>query len=177
MSKKQVIIMRGPSGSGKSSWIYQNCKEPVMSVVSADDFFLHEIEGSMMGTCPETKGDYPKLYMGGTWWEYKFNLSRLSEAHAACLGKFIKALTKGVPLIVVDNTHTTLWELANYRLAAELANYDVRIVSLKAETVEDIKTCAARNSKGTSIEIVAKMAYNYEPVEGEEIVPIEKGEE
>ena len=36
----EAIILRGPAGSGKSTWVEKNCPDAV--VVSADHFFIHK---------------------------------------------------------------------------------------------------------------------------------------
>jgi hypothetical protein len=108
--------------------------------------------------------------------EYKFDPTKLVEYHQLCLKKFLTLLKKGHPQIVVDNTNTHRWEYMNYKLAAELAGYEVEIIEFIAETVEQIKVCIARNSHGTPADIIARHAMEYEPCGFDEhgiLMPIE----
>ena len=84
----QVKIMRGCSGSGKSTYIKNHF--PDAYVCSADDFWLDK-DGN-----------------------YKFDLSKHGQSHAWCLRKFIDYLEKmrqdpyllnPSSCIVVDNTN------------------------------------------------------------------------
>jgi predicted kinase len=150
---KQVTIMRGPSGAGKGAWIVDNTPASAQ-VISADMFFMKEVE--------------PLKF------EYQFDPYKLSEAHAWCMSVFLKLL-KNTESIIVDNTNIKHWQFENYVLAAQLAGYDVRVVSITGFTIEDIKLCAKRNVHGTPLDVVAKMFLEFEPYEDEEIVLIGGG--
>ncbi len=100
----KVIILRGISGSGKTTWIAKNTPEAF--VVSADHFFLDENN------------------------EYRYDATKLQEAHESCYRAFIEALTDKRPLIAVDNTNVALWEITPYNLAARAFGYDVEILTL-----------------------------------------------
>jgi predicted kinase len=151
---KKVTIIRGPSGAGKGTWIRNNLQSSI--IVSADMFFMEAM--------PE----------GG--FEYKFDITKLSEAHAWCMAEFLKALNEGVESIVVDNTNIKHWQFEHYVLGAKLAGYDVEVVSLMGFTIQDIKLCASRNLHRTPIEVVAKMFLEFEPYEGETVVMINGSE-
>lgn len=97
---KQVILVRGSSGAGKSTWIKTNA--PTATVCSADDFFVAHGNGT-----------------------YKFNPSLLGRAHKACLSKFESALSAGDELIVVDNTNIRRSWYKDYVRLAHLAGYEV----------------------------------------------------
>jgi predicted kinase len=80
----KVTILIGASGSGKSTWANQQ-PEPK---VSADHFFM----------------------VGG---EYRFDPTQLCQAHAASMRNYIDLLRSGSS-VIVDNTNTTLVEIAPY---------------------------------------------------------------
>jgi len=156
--EKRVIIMRGPSGSGKGRWLKRN--EPDARVVSADNYF--------MKPCGFTVSD--KAFKGpdGRMVEYVFDPSKIALAHTWCMNEFVKLLAAGgVPVVAVDNTNTHLWEFVNYIDVAKLAGYEVEVRAIKVLTIADLKLCAERNLHGTPIEVVAKMAYEYEDYHGE----------
>ncbi len=102
-----VTILRGISGCGKSTWIKNRL--PGATVVSADHLFIQP-DGS-----------------------YRFDRSRLGEAHRRCLRAFLDALHRGEPSIAVDNTNVTAWEISPYAFAAEAYGYTVEIVTLSCD--------------------------------------------
>lgn len=152
---KRVIAMRGVSGSGKSSLARRLAERErdagrTARIVSADDFFM-EME-CRFDASGEPYGEPV----------YKFDPTKIGEAHASCMGHFLDALFEGVDVVIVDNTHTRLWELENYRLAAKLAVYEFEVIELKATTIHDVKLFAARNMHGVPEMVVAQMAMQYE---------------
>jgi len=141
--KKLVHIIRGIPGSGKSFYASEFCrrKNLVASnlICSADDFFM---------SCGV----------------YVFDPTKLPQAHALCMRKFMGLLTVSkLSPVFVDNTHIKKWEYANYRFLAEQCGYEVEIVEFRAETVADIAICAGRNSHRVPQEIVWRMAMEFEP--------------
>lgn len=106
---RKVVILRGASGSGKSTYIKNHL--PDAYVCSADHYF-------------EKSG------------KYVFDVNKLPAAHEECKRKFRKALKEKLPLIVVDNTNTKWWEMKPYVLDAHDAGYEVEFVRL--ETPVDV---------------------------------------
>jgi len=131
----KVVILRGPSGSGKS--VYASNHFRPSKLVSADNFFV--VDG-----------------------EYKFDPSRIGMAHADCMHQFLMLLNEGAELIVVDNTNIHIWEFINYVEAANLAGYEIEIVEFAVKTVEAIKVCIGRNTHGVPPEVISRMAIEYE---------------
>jgi predicted kinase len=118
----RVVIMRGIPGSGKSTY---TAKLGGAYVVSADHFFM---EGGI----------------------YKFDATKLQEAHGACMRNFVKIITtpdwsRGYyPVVVVDNTNITVLEVAPYAALALAYGHEVEVVTVSA----DPYVAAARNSHG-----------------------------
>jgi predicted ABC-type ATPase len=124
---KQVKILSGISGSGKSTYAekiaahHANCV-----IVSADDFFYQESE------------------------EYRFDPSKLGEAHAYCFREFLRAMQPfggfaEAELILVDNTNTTGEEIAPYVLGSAAFGYDCEIVTIGGYLENDnLAICCAR---------------------------------
>jgi len=133
----KVVIMRGPSGSGKSTYTAKNYADA--TIVSADQFFFNE------------------------YGRYDFKPYLLSQAHADCQSRFIKALSERQEVIVVDNTSITNWEYQNYIDTARLVDYDVEIVEFIVEGEKAIKKIADRNTHGVPFEIVERMVDNFQP--------------
>lgn len=128
-----IYLMQGVPGSGKSTWARTNLKNPV--VCSADDYFLdrHGV--------------------------YHFDPTKLGKAHASCMRKFIEALINKKREIVVDNTNTTVMEMAPYYLAAQAYDRSVTIVHFDI----DPRIAAARNTHGVPAAAVERMAAAQQP--------------
>ena len=112
-----VIILRGPSGAGKSTYAKQHY--PHASVVSADHYFM--VDG-----------------------EYRFNPSKLSQAHAVCLRNFVDNLQSGQDITIVDNTNCTVAEVTPYAALALAYGHTLKIVTF----VGDWQIAARRNVHG-----------------------------
>ncbi|MGW8177479.1 MAG: AAA family ATPase [bacterium] len=108
----QVKILCGVSGSGKSTYIQNHF--PSATVCSADHFFMKN-------------------------GEYQFDPSKLPMAHGACLRKFVGIVKQGSGIqpvegtVVVDNTNTTVSEVAPYAALALAYGHDLEIIIIEAE--------------------------------------------
>jgi predicted kinase len=120
----KVVLMSGVSGSGKSTY----ARKLGGVVCSADEFF-------------EKSG------------KYVFDPSLLREAHGACLRKFTEALLRGDSLIVVDNTNTTVVELAPYVALSQAYGAKCELVTILC----DIRVAAARNTHGVPFGVIERM--------------------
>ncbi len=126
---KKVVVLRGVPGSGKTTWVKANL--PGALVVSADDHFV-----------------------GGDG-VYNFNPAEIGNAHASCFRRFIAALQdSGDKTVVVDNTATSLAEVAPYLLGAQAYGYEGEIITLRC----DPTVAGARNIHGVPEGTVVKMA-------------------
>lgn len=103
----KVTILRGISGSGKSTWVKQNAPEAV--VASADHFFLQA---------------------NGT---YVFDAEKLSEAHISCFRTFLEAAQNRVPHIIIDNSNIFAWEISPYVIAGTALAYTVEVLTLECD--------------------------------------------
>lgn len=96
----KVVILQGVSGSGKTRHARAlSAAEPSSVIVSADDYFAG----------PEG---------------YRFRPDKLGEAHGTCFQAYLRALSDGVALVVVDNTNTRAMEISPYVLGAQAANVE-----------------------------------------------------
>jgi uridine kinase len=97
---KKIIILRGVSGSGKST--AAKLFGGNVEICCADDFFTSE-DG-----------------------EYNFTPSRLSDAHEYCRDKFMKALSnEEIDTIVVANTNSREQEFSFYDEKAKEVGADI----------------------------------------------------
>ena len=116
--RSTVTIMVGVPGAGKSRYA-QSIKGAF--AVSADDYFV-EAGGGV----------------------YAFDPAKLGAAHGQCLRRYTAAAMRNERHIVVDNTNTTIVELAPYVSLALAYGYRVEI----ARVICDPAIAAARNLHG-----------------------------
>ena len=90
----RVILLVGCSGSGKST--YARGQFPEAVVVSADHYF-DEMAAAMNQT-----------------FEDVWDLWQLGAAHSQCQQRFLEALSKGAPIVVVDNTNVRASDRQRY---------------------------------------------------------------
>lgn len=131
--RRELIILRGLPGSGKS----HRAREIGGTVCSADDFFME----------------------GGV---YKFDPSKLGEAHAQCQAKAIQAMAGQKSPVVIDNTNSRRWEFSVYSELASAFGYNVKIRTVGGRSMEEVKAYAARGKHGVPEEVLLKMAYRWE---------------
>lgn len=120
--KKTLYLIRGLAGSGKTTLArtildsYMSWDEDVDGLmVCADDFF--EVDG-----------------------EYRFDASRLSQAHEWCRGRVEDNMLDGEHIIVVHNTFSRRWEMEPYFKLAKLFRYSVFVIECQNDfgSVHDV---------------------------------------
>ena len=99
---KTMVIVRGVSGSGKTQLAKELSEDGV--VLSTDDYFYDD-EGN-----------------------YNFEPGKLSEAHQWNRNRTEEIMGNDVPLVIIDNTSTRLWEMKNYVELAQKYGYEVKFV-------------------------------------------------
>ena len=139
----KLVIMRGVSGSGKSTKAKELVKEQVVgtmsAICSADKFFID----------PSSK-------------KYEFDPRKLGNAHAFCRGQVEAAIELGVDLIIVDNTNTQKWEFKSYIDLAESNGYKYTECVVGSLEEKDLKLYANRNVHGVPLESIRKMAKRFQ---------------
>ena len=93
---KQLILLRGLPGSGKST--FANLLGGIH--VEADQYFMQD-------------------------GEYKFDASKLKQAHTWCKLRVEHSMEDGVDKITVSNTFTQEWEMDAYFELAEKYGYQI----------------------------------------------------
>jgi predicted kinase len=105
----QVKIMISGSGGGKSTYIANHF--PGAEVCSADHFHIDPADGI-----------------------YKFKVENQGRAHGACLRKYVVLVhtqSPSSPTIVVDNTNTTVGEIAPYAALALAYGHGLELIVIK----------------------------------------------
>lgn len=116
----RVYIMLGVSGSGKSTYAAQHFEGA--TVCSADKKF-----------------QTPKGYV--------FDPRLLPEAHGDSLRDFVKALQAPMATVIVDNTNTTVAEIAPYAALALAYGADLQLVHIACS----VEIAAQRNAHGVPL--------------------------
>jgi len=126
---KVMFLMRGPPGSGKST-IVQRLRHcyPDIVVCSADHYFITD-DG-----------------------QYRWDRSKLSEAHHVCLQKAEEAAVRGKNL-VIDNTNIQRWEMLRYYKIADHSGYIVIVVVPRTPWVADHGQLALKNRHDLSLTV------------------------
>lgn len=125
---KSLIILVGASGSGKSSWSRGRLASGQAVVCSADDGLI-DSDGV-----------------------YRFAPEKLGAAHAACQAKARAAMGRGVPLVVIDNTNTSISEIGVYLNLGDQFEYFPEVLVFDSE--HDSEVLAARNRHGVPAHVI-----------------------
>lgn len=142
-TKKTVTVLRGLPGSGKSTYAKKHHRDGV--ICSADSFFLDE-HG-----------------------HYRFQKSRIGDAHQHCLNQFINAVLKDEIDVVVDNTNTCHWEYEKYVLLAKKYGYTISIVRMHADPSQ-LGSLVTRNVHNVDKRTMRQMFERFEDDPRERIV-------
>jgi len=98
---KQLILLRGLPGSGKSTF------------------------AKLFNTTEHYEAD---MYFINAHGEYEFDASKIKDAHKWCQDMVFTAMSKQQKTIVVSNTFTQEWEMAEYYKLAETFDYRVHSI-------------------------------------------------
>lgn len=142
----KIIIMRGVSGSGKTTMAREIVKQFEADhpdgksiICSADDFFVNAHSG-----------------------KYEFEAKKLSQAHSWCKGQVHAAMLLETDLICLANTSTQLWEYQPYLDMAYNFKYDTEEIIVGEFDEHSLKEYANRNVHGVPLKAIQKMANRFE---------------
>jgi len=88
---------------------------------------------------------------------YEFDVKNIGMAHENSQATFKRALQAKIRFLIVDNTHTLIWEYEKYIEFAAPYDYDLRILEVKCPDTLTPLRAAQRNSHGVPIGKVITM--------------------
>ena len=155
-----VIILRGISGSGKSSLAKHFSSlalaaHPAPSTLPRSPYDLAPPPPPHSIVC---SADAFFIHRG----VYRFDTKRLSQAHAHCQSHFLSLLSAATPHIIVDNTNIERWQYATYARMAQLLGYSVVIVEVRVSGEQQLSICAERNQHGVAFQAVQSQMDKWE---------------
>lgn len=145
---KHLTIIRGISGSGKSTYIREHFPRATRADMSPEGYSPVVVSGDHHFEDP---------YTG----VYTFDGSQLGLAHSKSQVELIRRMAAGTPHVIVDNTHTRLWEMAVAKELAAAFCYEVQEVRLFDGGCTD-EELAERNSHGVPLDKIQVMRDRWE---------------
>lgn len=147
-----MVIMRGPSGSGKTRLAHSIIDQSRIGdyrdhIFSTDDFFYD----------PQTE-------------RYTFEAGLLDAVHRKNKLRVRERAQVGWSPIIVDNTHTQLWELLPYARYGFSHGYLISLLAANTPWAGCADELAARNNKGVPKETIAKMIDRYQDTSVDELL-------
>lgn len=129
----KVSILIGPSGAGKTTYVRENYADA--EYCSADVYFVDPND------CV-----------------YRFDASKLQDAHSYCLWSFCEALSNGKDA-VVDNTNCNEIDVAPYIAVATAYSAEVDITVFVVD-YNDAEKLARRNVHNVPVDVIERMINN-----------------
>lgn len=146
--RPQAVILRGLPGSGKSHFARRLC-----------DRFIPMTVPPLRYATICTTDDYFETAEG-----YRFDPSRLGDAHGWNRQRFATLCAQHPPLLICANTNMASDEWRFYVETAQAAGYRVRLLTIGNPCDPAHQAlCLARNLHGVTAETIAAMARRFVP--------------
>jgi adenylate kinase family enzyme len=128
-----LLLIGGLPGSGKTTLALKIAEIGAdVPIFAADDYFSED---------------------GG----YKFDPSKLADAHADCQARTEDAMKKAYSLVIVHNTFCNVWETTAYRILADKYGYRCHFATL-GDSMQSIDKLGLRNEHGVPRESIERMS-------------------
>lgn len=138
MKSKQLIIIRGLPGSGKSTLSKSLVKNGIIH--STDNYFIKD-----------------GIYL--------FDYNKLSEYHDLNLYSAVESMEQEISPIIIDNTNICAELVLPYVEEARFYEYDIIVAETQTPWRFDIEELLKRNIHNIPRDSLEIMLKNYEPLE------------
>jgi len=141
---KYLLVMRGLPGAGKSTYaervldLFRKMYDTTVCSCSADKYFV------------------------GDDGVYRFDHTKLGQAHGQCKSQARSAMEVGINLIVIDNTNTTEREMEPYVSMAEKHGYKVKYKVVGKLDEDSVNEYFSRNIHGVPLDAIKRMAGRFQ---------------
>ena len=151
LKNKTLILMRGLPASGKSYRAKELCEDNESIICSADHFFGHTIEEYLA----------------------KWSFQDLGIAHNYCREKAKSLMELHIPLVIIDNTNTTIKEMLPYVQLAIFYDYEIQVEEPNSEWWKNKILPFIQNKNRFRIELDSACEYLFERSKSSHKVPLE----
>lgn len=162
---RKIILMSGIPGSGKSFEAQLRINLHIRDTFPQDQTIISDpvsrpvISGNGWTTGASIillSTDHYFMQKG----DYKFDVSKLGDAHGLCLKSYIRGVQDTLnQLLIVDNTMTSIEELAPYIAIAQAHKVPVEVITVVVPAYS-IQLAAERNSHGVPTNTISRMHTN-----------------
>ncbi|KAF7989881.1 hypothetical protein HCN44_008555 [Aphidius gifuensis] len=142
-NNKVLILVRGLPGSGKTTLSKSIIESTIGGdsskyIYSADDYFITT---------------------NGTW---KYDSSKIADAHATTQKKVLDALKHDITPIIIDNTNLQAWEMRPYATMAVQRGYIIEIIDIDTPWSQNVNELSRKNNHNVPKEKIRTMMNRYE---------------
>ncbi len=144
---KIMVLLRGAPGSGKS---YMACKLIKECGDDLIDRYYHHVHSTDNFFYLNKKG------------VYQFEPDKLDKAHHWNNVNVLHAIREELTPIIVDNTHTQMWEMKTYASMAVCAGYELEVMEPDTAWAFNIVQLTKKNQHGVSKASITAALNRYE---------------
>ncbi|MCV0439832.1 MAG: ATP-binding protein [Hydrogenophaga sp.] len=146
---RKLILMRGPSGTGKSTISAHMVREAAEGLNTTLTHAFHETDQFWT----DLQGNY------------HFQLTKLKDAHRWNQLQAERSMLHGTNLVIVANTFIAQWEMEAYLELAEVYDYEVEIIRTPGPW--DADTLFERNKHSVPLDVIRRHVRQYQPTDRE----------
>jgi predicted kinase len=165
MANKQLLIMRGLPGSGKSfevEKLRRHYQIPYEQIFASDDWWVRDVLAEMRASPPDqVDHDYYNELIKETY-RSRWSPDTLGQAHGWNYGRFRGAVEAGVPMLIVDSVNGKARDMRGYVKLGEAHGYTITIWEPTSPWWLDHKEMLRdKQANGTALEDFARFLAGF----------------